>query len=199
MNHFSYHPNYCPNNIFEEPQNIFPNQNPRPQTIEPAPPPVFLTIECPPLGQIEWASKFCMATSYDVVSTFTFIRVKKEVALQGSTIRSIGISPDLTKRHFPNLTKMLSIKNSTILHIWSAVYRLSSPGLMVSMKYPFSLVIWTYKHWAFLSCCSTRFSIPFHKIWSRHSEALKIVGLIAYIMFYKIYGNLEAQWYEMTS
>ena len=50
------------------------------------------------------------------------------------------------KRHPPNFTKMLSIKNSTILHIWSAVYRLSPPGLMVSMKYPFPLVIlmWVY-------------------------------------------------------
>ena len=45
------------------------------------------------------------------------------------------------KRHPPNLTKILSIKNSTILHIWSALYRLSPPGLMVSMKYPFQLVI----------------------------------------------------------
>ena len=50
------------------------------------------------------------------------------------------------KRHPPNFTKMLSIKNATILHIWSAVYRLSPPGLMVSMKYPFPLVIlmWVY-------------------------------------------------------
>ena len=50
------------------------------------------------------------------------------------------------KRYPPNLTKMLLIKNSTILHIWSAVYRLSPPGLMVSMKYPFPLVVlmWVY-------------------------------------------------------
>ena len=47
MNHFSYPLTIVQINIFEEPQNIFPNQNPRPQTIEPAPPPVFLTIECP--------------------------------------------------------------------------------------------------------------------------------------------------------
>ena len=48
MNHFSYPPTIVQINIFEEPQNIFPNQNPRPQTIEPPPPPVFLNIECPP-------------------------------------------------------------------------------------------------------------------------------------------------------
>ena len=50
MNHFSYPLTTVQINIFEEPQNIFPNQNPRPQTIEPAPsppPPVFVTIECP--------------------------------------------------------------------------------------------------------------------------------------------------------
>ena len=41
---------------------------------------------------------------------------------------------------------MLSIKYSTILHILSAVYRLSPPGLMVSIKYPFPPVIlmWVY-------------------------------------------------------
>ena len=49
MNHFSYPVTIVQINIFKEPQNIFPNQNPRPQTIEPAPP-VFLTIECPPWG-----------------------------------------------------------------------------------------------------------------------------------------------------
>ena len=37
MNHFSYPLTIVQINIFEEPQNIFPNQNPRPQTIEPAP------------------------------------------------------------------------------------------------------------------------------------------------------------------
>ena len=46
MNHFSYPLTIVQINIFEEPQNIFLNQNPRPQTIEPAPP-VFLTMECP--------------------------------------------------------------------------------------------------------------------------------------------------------
>ena len=46
MSHFSYPLTIVQINIFVEPQNIFPNQNPRPQTIEPAP--VFLTIECPP-------------------------------------------------------------------------------------------------------------------------------------------------------
>ena len=45
INHFRYPLTVVQINIFEEPQNIFPNQNPRPQTIEPAPPPVFLTIE----------------------------------------------------------------------------------------------------------------------------------------------------------
>ena len=37
MNHFNYTLTIVQINIFEEPQNIFPNQNPRPQTIEPAP------------------------------------------------------------------------------------------------------------------------------------------------------------------
>ena len=37
MNHFSYPLTIVQINIFEEPQSIFPNQNPRPQTIEPAP------------------------------------------------------------------------------------------------------------------------------------------------------------------
>ena len=37
MNHFSYPLTIVQINIFEEPQNIFPNQNPRTQTIEPAP------------------------------------------------------------------------------------------------------------------------------------------------------------------
>ena len=38
MNNFSYPLTIFQINIFVEPQNIFPNQNPRPQTIEPAPP-----------------------------------------------------------------------------------------------------------------------------------------------------------------
>ena len=37
MNHISYPLTIVQINNFEEPQNIFPNQNPRPQTIEPAP------------------------------------------------------------------------------------------------------------------------------------------------------------------
>ena len=45
MNRFSYPVTIVQINIFEEP---LPNQNPRPQTVEPAPPPVFLTIEWPP-------------------------------------------------------------------------------------------------------------------------------------------------------
>ena len=48
MNHFSYPLTIVQINIFEELQNIFPNQNLRPQTFEPAPPPEFLTIVCPP-------------------------------------------------------------------------------------------------------------------------------------------------------
>ena len=47
MNHFSYPLTIVQISIFEEPQNIFSNQNLRPQTIEPAPP-LFLTVECPP-------------------------------------------------------------------------------------------------------------------------------------------------------
>ena len=42
MNHFSYPLTIVQINIFEEPQNILPNQNRRPQTIEPAPLPYFL-------------------------------------------------------------------------------------------------------------------------------------------------------------
>ena len=37
MNHFSYPLTIVQINIFVKPQNIFPNQNPRPQTIEPSP------------------------------------------------------------------------------------------------------------------------------------------------------------------
>ena len=37
MNHFSYPLTIVQINIFKEPQNIFANQNPRPQTIESAP------------------------------------------------------------------------------------------------------------------------------------------------------------------
>ena len=48
MNLFSYPLTIVQINFFEESQNIFSKQNPRPQTIEPAPPSVFLTIECLP-------------------------------------------------------------------------------------------------------------------------------------------------------
>ena len=49
MNHFSYPLTIVQINIFEEPQNIFPNQNPRPQTIEPVPPPPrIFNYEVPP-------------------------------------------------------------------------------------------------------------------------------------------------------
>ena len=46
MNHFSYPLTIVQINIFEEPQNIF--SQPKPQTIEPAPLPIFLTVMCPP-------------------------------------------------------------------------------------------------------------------------------------------------------
>ena len=49
MNNFSYPLTIVQINIFEEPQNIFPNQNPRPQTIQPAPPHIF-NYRVPPLG-----------------------------------------------------------------------------------------------------------------------------------------------------
>ena len=57
MNHFSYPLTIVQINIFEEPQNIFPNQNPRPQTIEPAPPRIF-NYRVPPWGlKIEQLSR----------------------------------------------------------------------------------------------------------------------------------------------
>ena len=52
MNHFSYPLTIVQINIFVEPQNIFPNQNPRPQTIEQAPPPRIFNYRVPP-----WVSK----------------------------------------------------------------------------------------------------------------------------------------------
>ena len=52
MNHFSYPLTIVQINIFEEPQNIFPNQNPRPQTIEPAPR-IFNYRVPPPPGRTE--------------------------------------------------------------------------------------------------------------------------------------------------
>ena len=56
MNHFSY-PKLMSKSIFLKNSKIsFPNWNPRPQTIEPAPP-VFLTIECP--GK-SWPLKYLM-------------------------------------------------------------------------------------------------------------------------------------------
>ena len=58
MNHFSYPLTIVQISIFEEPQNIFPNQNPRPQAIEPAPPPVFLTTECPPGKDFRYDFRF---------------------------------------------------------------------------------------------------------------------------------------------
>ena len=48
MNHFSYPLTIVQINIFVEPQNIFPNQTPKPQTIEPAPPPRIFNYRVPP-------------------------------------------------------------------------------------------------------------------------------------------------------
>ena len=49
MNHFSYPRTILQINIFEEPQNIFPIQNPRPQNIEPLPPtPRIFNYRVPP-------------------------------------------------------------------------------------------------------------------------------------------------------
>ena len=53
MNHFSYPLTIVQINIFEELQNIFPNQNPRPQTIEPPPPRIF-NYRVPPWGVISF-------------------------------------------------------------------------------------------------------------------------------------------------
>ena len=49
MNHFSYPLTIVQISIFEEPQNIFSNQNLRPQTIEPALPRIF-NYRVPPPG-----------------------------------------------------------------------------------------------------------------------------------------------------
>ena len=49
-NHFSYSLTIVQINIFEGPQNIFPNQNPRPQTIEPAP--SYFNYRVPPWANI---------------------------------------------------------------------------------------------------------------------------------------------------
>ena len=54
MNHFSRPLTIVQINIFEEPQNIFPNQNPRPQTIEPAP--RIFTFKVPPPGGKSYTS-----------------------------------------------------------------------------------------------------------------------------------------------
>ena len=76
MNHFSYPLTIVQINIFEEPQNIFPNQNPRPQTIEPAP--VFLTVECPP-GMILTMNTTFFSHIHDTISV-------KQILSKPSTI-----------------------------------------------------------------------------------------------------------------
>ena len=48
MNHFSYPLTIA--QVLKNPKISFPNQNPRPQTIEPAPPPSLLTPKSPPPG-----------------------------------------------------------------------------------------------------------------------------------------------------
>ena len=56
MNHFSYPLTFVQINIFEEPQNIFSTKIPDPKLS--SQPPVFFTIECPPLG-MENSFGFC--------------------------------------------------------------------------------------------------------------------------------------------
>ena len=60
MNHFSYPLTFVQINIFEEPQNIFSTKIPDPKLSSqpPVEPPVFFTIECPPLG-MENSFGFC--------------------------------------------------------------------------------------------------------------------------------------------
>ena len=50
------------------------------------------------------------------------------------------------EKHPPKCTNMLSIKNSVIWQILSAVYMLSLPSFRLWMKYPFDLVtlMWVY-------------------------------------------------------
>ena len=66
MNHFSYPLIIVQINIFEEPQNIFPNQNPRPQTIEPAPPRIF-NYRVPPPGIVQpWNQTLSQSKSKEI-------------------------------------------------------------------------------------------------------------------------------------
>ena len=51
MNHFSCPLTIVQINIFVEPQNIFPNQNPRPK-LSSQPPPRIFNYRVPPLGEI---------------------------------------------------------------------------------------------------------------------------------------------------
>ena len=60
MNRFRYPLTIVQINIFEEPQNIFSNQNPRPQTIEPAP--CIFNYRVPPPG-VEKAKLMTVTTS----------------------------------------------------------------------------------------------------------------------------------------
>ena len=54
----------------------------------------------------------------------------------GGTVGAHWNSNDLTKKESPNFTKMSSIKNSTISHIWFALFVLSPPESIELLKYP---------------------------------------------------------------
>ena len=72
---------------------------------------------------------------------------KKEVSKKGGgTVGTQWNSNYLTKKVSPNFTKMLSMKNSTILHIWFALYVLSPRESIKSPKYPVlpSTLIYVY-------------------------------------------------------
>ena len=69
-------------NIFEEPKISFPNQNPRPQTIEPAPS-VFLAIECPPQG--------CALTKKIII--YNYILFQKVSKIQKTTVQKKMFGP----------------------------------------------------------------------------------------------------------
>ena len=73
MNHFSYPLTIVQINILKNPKISFPNRNPRPQTIEPAPPPVSLTIDCPPpLGLYLYQGRIAKSAA----STTMFINIR---------------------------------------------------------------------------------------------------------------------------
>ena len=75
-------------------------------------------------------------------------RKNKERCQQGGGAQLVPIGSPMTcrKRYPPNFTKMLSIKNSTTLHIWFALYVLSPLESVELLKYPLlpSTLVYVY-------------------------------------------------------